>query len=437
MSRAQETLDRLRDLHPKVIDLSLDRMHGLLEKLGHPEKRLPPVVHVAGTNGKGSLCAYLKAIFEASGYKPHVYISPHLVRFNERITLAGQMISDEALAQALERVESANGGAPITFFEITTAAAFVAFSQFPADVLILEVGLGGRLDATNVIDQPVLTAITPVSLDHQHYLGNTIAAIAGEKAGILKTGVPAVIGRQVPEAQSVIDLRAASVGAPLRRMGYEWFVGRDADGLHYQDDHGSLLLSAPGLLGEHQYDNAGTAVAAALALRKKFQKIGALSIAQGLRQVKWPARLQRLTEGPLVDLLPPGIELWLDGGHNQGAGEVLAGTLKEWSAEKPVLMLMGMIDSKSPSGFMAPLAPHIRAARTLSIPGEENAIPGTRLAEIAGSVGIEASPVDTIGQGLRELRDLAQSFGPASRILICGSLYLAGKVLAENKTPPV
>lgn len=430
--RCLGVLKRLQALHPKVIDLSLGRLQSLLTTLGNPERSLPPVIHIAGTNGKGSLVAYLRAIFQASGYKAHAYISPHLVRFNERITLAGQMISDEALAAVLERVEEANAGAPITFFEITTAAAFLAFSQYPADVLLLEVGLGGRLDATNVIPPPLLTAITPISLDHQYYLGETLAAIAGEKAGIIKEGCMVVVGPQPPEALSVIDLRAASVGATVQAYGRDWTADTCPEGLRYQDAIGTLLLPKPGLFGAHQIANAGAAVACALQLRKRFQKITTLSLADGVRKVVHPARMQRLISGPLVDLLPDTCDLWLDGGHNPGAGEALAETLHEWR-ERPLFLIVGMIDSKDPRGFLAPLQPFAQAIRTVTIPDEANSVPGDRLAAIAQDIGFaDAASVDSVSEGLRDIADRALG----ARVLICGSLYLAGRVLSENHCPP-
>lgn len=426
--RSAELLERLRALHPRIIDLSLERMMRLLAALDYPQKRLPPVVHVAGTNGKGSFVAHTRAIFEASGYRVHTYISPHLVRFNERIVLGGRTISDEALADTLERVELANGNAPITFFEVTTAAAFLAFSQFPADVLLLEVGLGGRLDATNVIDNPLLSAITPVSLDHQHYLGETIGAIAAEKAGIIKKDCPVVIGRQEQEAMVVISRTARDLNAPVCRFGQEWTSAATPEGyLRYQDDSGTLVLPRSALQGPHQYDNAGLAVAAALKLRKKFQKITALTIAEGLKQTRWPARMQRLTGGPLVDLLPKSVELWLDGGHNPGAGEALAPLLAGWK-DRPVVLVVGMIDSKDPSGFLRPMMPHVQDVRTVDVPGEHASIPADKLATVARDLGMtSAASSGSVAEALRELADKAEG----GRILICGSLYLAGHVLAE------
>jgi dihydrofolate synthase/folylpolyglutamate synthase len=397
-----------------------------MRALGDPQRRLPPVVHVAGTNGKGSLVAYLKAIFEAAGYRPHVYISPHLVRFNERITLAGREIDDAALADLLTRCERANDGQPITFFEIITAAAFLGFAESPADILLLEVGLGGRFDATNLVDQPALTAITPISLDHQHYLGDRLSEIAGEKAGILKPGVPAVIGPQPPAAAAVIRDRAAALGAPLFRHGAEWVVLPHDQGFGYRGAAWRLELPAPGLLGWHQTDNAATAVACAEQLAENF-RLDARAIAQGLRDVRWPARLQRLTRGPLVDGLPAGVELWLDGGHNAGAGQALARSFEAWS-DRPLRLVLGMLDTKDPVDFLAPLRPFLDSVRMVTIPGESQAVPAERLTELARAAGIAATPAPSVGAAVS---DLAVADEPV-RILITGSLYLAGTVLAEN-----
>lgn len=421
-------LDRLKALHPKVIDLSLTRMDRILDALGHPHHHLPPVVHVAGTNGKGSLVAYLKAMFQAAGYRPHVYISPHLVRFNERITVAGEMIDEVALTEILARCERVNEDRAITLFEITTAAAFVAFAEYPADVLLLEVGLGGRLDATNVVDQPALTAITPVSLDHQQYLGPTIAQIAGEKAGILKPVVEAVIGRQSAEGAEVIERRAADLGAPLFRLGQEWTLERTTEGFRFSDTDGVLDLPEPGLFGPHQYENAATAVACARRLAGRFPRLTDQAIAQGLRRVSWPARLQRLTKGPLTEALSPQDELWLDGGHNGAAGQVLAQTFGGWH-DKQLDLVYGMLDTKDPAEFLIPLVPHVRRIRTVVVPGETVGIPAARLAEIARAQGLEAEPAENVSTAVTDLNAVAH--GP-TRILICGSLYLAGSVLMEN-----
>ncbi len=427
MISASVLLDRLKALHPKMIDLSLARMHRVLAALGNPEARLPPVIHVAGTNGKGSLVAYLRAMFEAAGYRAHVYISPHLVRFNERITIAGQPIDEIDLARILAHCERVNDDQPITLFEITTAAAFLAFADYKADVLLLEVGLGGRLDATNVVDQPLLTAITPVSLDHQHYLGDTVAEIAFEKAGILKPGIPAVIGRQDDIGGGVIAARAREIASPLHRLGHEWNLDVASDGFRYRDTSGELIMPRPGLAGPHQYDNAATAVACARLLNQHFT-LTPDAMATGLRNVDWPARLQRLTSGTLPAMLMDGQELWLDGGHNASAGLALAEAVKSWG-DKRLDLVFGMLETKDPAEFLRPIAPYIGRLRTLEVPGDTPGIPAGPLAAIARSLGIEAEPGNDITRAIGTLSQMATA---PTRILICGSLYLAGAVLALN-----
>src|SRR3984893_11079098 len=333
---SDQILERLGRLHPKLIDLSLGRIERLLAALGNPQDRPPPVVHVAGTKGKGSTVATLRACLEAAGYRVHAYISPHLVRFNERIRLAGALIDDAALVSVLEEAERRNEGREITFFEITTAAAFLAFSRSPADILLLEVGLGGRLDTTNVVKLPAVTAITPVSLDHQAFLGDTIVAIAGEKAGILKPGVSAGVGPQPQEAEAVIDARAVEIGAPLSRWQSEWRCSAVDGGMRFTGDHWQLDLPSPSLVGAHQIANAGTAIACLEQLRDLV--LPPEAVAKGLRQIEWPARLQRLTRGPLVEMMPPGWELWLDGGHNPSAGAVLAEFVAGWH-DRPLCLV--------------------------------------------------------------------------------------------------
>ncbi len=427
MISASVLLDRLKALHPKMIDLSLARMHRILAALGNPEARLPPVIHVAGTNGKGSLVAYLRAMFEAAGYRAHVYTSPHLVRFNERIVIAGQPIDEIDLARILAHCERVNEDQPITLFEITTAAALLAFADYKADVLLLEVGLGGRLDATNVVDQPLLTAITPVSLDHQHYLGDTVAEIAFEKAGILKTGIPAIIGRQDDIGGGVIAARAHEIAAPLHRLGHEWNLDVASDGFRYRDASGELIMPRPGLAGPHQYDNAATAVACARLLNQHFT-LTPDAMATGLRNVDWPARLQRLTSGTLPAMLMDGQELWLDGGHNASAGLALAEAVKSWG-DKRLDLVFGMLETKDPAEFLRPIAPYIGRLRTLEVPGDTPGIPAEPLAAIARSLGIEAEPGNDITSAIGTLSQMATA---PTRILICGSLYLAGAVLALN-----
>ena len=385
---SDRVLERLGRLHPKLIDLSLGRIERLLAALGNPQEKLPPVIHVAGTNGKGSTIATLRACLEAGGYRVHAYISPHLVRFHERIRLAGQMIEEEALIALLEECERANGGTSITYFEITTAAALLAFARTPADVVLLETGLGGRLDATNVVRCPAVTAITPISLDHQAFLGDTIAQIAGEKAGILKPGAPAVVASQPEAAQVVIEARAIELGA-------------------------------------HQIVNAGEAIACLEQLRDLPLSVEA--VAHGLRQIEWPARLQRLTQGPLVERMPAGWELWLDGGHNPGAGTVLSEFVAGWR-DRPLYLVVGMLNTKDSAGFLGPLAPHAKALAAVTIPGEQNPLPAEAIATAASTVGIRAMTAPSVAAALA--RFMAESTG--GRVLICGSLHLAGIVLAEN-----
>jgi dihydrofolate synthase/folylpolyglutamate synthase len=418
-------LARLGRLHPKLIDLSLGRVERLLAALGNPEDRLPPVVHVAGTNGKGSTIATMRACLEAGGWRVHVFSKPHLVRFHERIRLAGTLIGEAPLISVLEACEAANGGAPITYFEITTAAAFLAFTQVPADIVLLETGLGGRLDATNVIRHPAVTAITPISLDHQAFLGDTIAAIAGEKAGILKRSAPAVIGPQPPEAAAVFVSRAAAVGAPLFRFGEEWLCTVLGSGMHYQGPRWRLDLPLPALPGAHQIVNAGTAIAC-LEQLQGFP-VSPEAMIDGLRHVEWPARLQRLGHGPLVDLLPAGWELWLDGGHNPGAGVVLADMAEGWR-DRPLYLVVGMLNTKDASGFLAPLAGRARALCAVTIPHEANALAADAIAGAARSVGLPAQTADSVIAAVRDLAGRAAE----GRILICGSLHFAGAVLAEN-----
>jgi len=405
-------------LHPRVIDLSLERLRRLLAALDHPERRLPPVIHVAGTNGKGSVCAYLRAMLEASGQRVHVFTSPHLVHFHERIRLAGALIDDDHLTQCLERCETANAGLPITEFEIVTAAALLAFAEVPADALVLEVGLGGRHDATNVVDRPAATAITPVSLDHQHYLGETIDLIAGEKAGILKPGVVGVVGPQTAEALAVIEARAAAVGAPLLLWGRDFSAERIGDAMTYRSAAGPRMLPLPALLGGHQIGNSAIAVAVAEHLR-----LPAEAIAAGLTRVDWPARLQRL-HGHLLDCLSVGSELWVDGGHNPSAGQALASALAAWEA-RPLELVVGMLNTKAPADFLRPLAPLVRRLQAVTIPDEPNAWPAEVIAAAARSVGLVATEAPTFQAALRAISDPA-------RVLICGSLHLAGPVLAAD-----
>ncbi len=414
-------LRRLLALHPKVIDLSLDRLRRLLDALGNPERRLPPVIHVAGTNGKGSLVAYLRAMHEAAGKTVHVYTSPHLVRFHERIRVAGKLIAEDALSDLLERCEALNEGRNITFFEATTAAAFLAFAETPADVLLLAVGLGGRLDATNVIERPILTAITPVSLDHQQFLGDTVELIAAEKAGIIKPGVPCIVGPQGEAAARVIAAEAAKLGAPLVRHGHEWTVTPTSAGFRWEGPGGALELPRPALPGRHQIDNAGSAVACA----RTLGTLDDAAIAAGIARVEWPARLQRLTRGPLVDRLSPGAELWLDGGHNPAAGEILAEHFRA-ALDRPLHLIAGMLNTKDATGFFRPLKGIATDVQTVAIPEEANSLAPDVLAGFARDAGLAATVAPSVEAAISALPP-----GP-SRVLICGSLYLAGTVLSAN-----
>ncbi|MFC4350594.1 bifunctional folylpolyglutamate synthase/dihydrofolate synthase [Fodinicurvata halophila] len=428
-------LARLNRLHPKIIDLSLGRIERLLAALDHPERQLPPVVHVAGTNGKGSVLAMLRAMLEAAERRVHVYTSPHLARFHERIRLSGELISEPELLALLEECEQANGETPITFFEITTAAAFLAFARQPADVLLLEVGLGGRLDATNVIDTPELTIITPVSMDHMQYLGDSLEAIAREKAGILKPGVPAVIGLQQPEALEVIERRALEVGAPLIVQSRDFHVQETGEVMVFRMGDELSHWPRPSLPGPHQVENAGMALAAARGLATFLPEDAA--VASGLRRASWGARLQHLQEGPLPRTLPADWELWLDGGHNAAAGAALARALTDWPGdgrEKPLDLVYGMLNSKTAEAFLAPLAPLTRRLRAVEIPGEPNSLSADAAAGHARSCGFEAAPAETVQEALQALVQAADRPG---RILICGSLYLAGAVLRDNEREEV
>jgi dihydrofolate synthase/folylpolyglutamate synthase len=418
-------LERLSRLHPKLIDLSLGRIERLLKALGDPQNHLPPVIHVAGTNGKGSTIATLRACLEAGGWCVHAYTSPHLVRFHERIRLAGGLIDEDYLIELLEECERANQGSPITYFEITTAVALLAFARIPADFVLLETGLGGRLDATNVVQHPAATAITPISLDHQAFLGDTIAAIAGEKAGIMKLGSPTIIGPQPAEAAAVFDIRAAEIGAPLYRFGREWHCAAHAGGMRYEGPRWCFDLPSPSLPGAHQVANSGIAIACLEQV--SGLEISRETIGQGLQHIDWPARLQRLTRGPLIEMLPDGCELWLDGGHNPGAGQALAASISAW-ADRPLYLIVGMLNTKDATGFLAPLAPHVRALYAVTIPGEQNASPADKIAAGARSVGLPAYEALSVTAALQAI---TAEPGPA-RTLICGSLHLAGVVLADN-----
>jgi dihydrofolate synthase/folylpolyglutamate synthase len=430
VSRTDAILKRLLSLHPKLIDLSLDRIERLLGRIGHPEERLPPVIHVAGTNGKGSTIAYLRAFLEASGKSVHVMTSPHLVRFNERIRLAGRLVSSRRLNQALEFCENANGGEPITFFEITTAAAFKLFSEVKADYLLLETGMGGTYDASNVIKTPMGVIITPVDLDHQAFLGQTIAEIAVSKAGILKRGALAVFGHQRDEGRAVLVRQAARLGiTPL--IAGEDFEGHAEDGrLVYSDDRGLLDLPPPALAGPHQFDNAALAIAAT---RHFGLPVSEADIARGLRSVDWPARLMPV-HGSLLNLLPKGSELWLDGGHNAHGATALAAAIREMNAKRPLplVIIMGLMNTRRPADFLNPFAGMAEKVFALTIPGEPNAHPAATIVAEGRAAGFDIEASRSILNALAA----AAGRGGEMRVVFAGSLYLAGHVLHQNGTPP-
>ncbi|MCW1918387.1 bifunctional folylpolyglutamate synthase/dihydrofolate synthase [Rhodobacter sp. KR11] len=414
-------LARMTAFHPKIIDLTMDRVERLLAAMGNPERSLPPVIHIAGTNGKGSTQAMIRAGLEADGKAVHAYTSPHLAWFHERIRLAGALITEDALTALLDECMALNGEGSITFFEITTCAAFLAFSRVPADYTLLEVGLGGRLDATNVVTRPALSIITPVSIDHQQYLGETLPEIAFEKAGIIKRGVPVIIGPQTDEGLAVIEARAMRLGAPVLAFGQHWHVHEEHGRMVFQDDNGLLDLPLPNLPGPHQVQNAGAAL---MALRSLGASPAACEAA--VTRAFWPARMQRLKSGPLVDLAPR-VELWLDGGHNPAGGQAVASTLARMT-RRPTHMICGMINTKDVRGYMEPLAPVAETLRAVSIPGEANTLPAEVTCEAARAAGIKATVSGSVAEALSEIAAVE----PGARVLICGSLYLAGTVLREN-----
>jgi dihydrofolate synthase / folylpolyglutamate synthase len=438
MTSVDSIVARLTALHPKLIDLSLDRMWRILDALGHPQRRLPPVIHVAGTNGKGSTIAFMRAILEAAGLRVHVYTSPHLVRFNERFRLGhpgeGRLVSDDELGDALAECERANAGAPITVFEITTAAGLLLFARHPADVLLLEVGLGGRLDATNVIEHPLATVITPVSLDHAEHLGNAVGEIAAEKAGILKTDVPAIVAAQPREALAVIERQAARVKARIRIAGEDWMATEERGRLVYQDDAGLLDLPAPKLFGRHQFENAGVAIATLRAV--SGLKLAAAAFETGIAKADWPARMQRLSHGALAARVPAGGELWLDGGHNADGGRAIASALAdlEERVSRPLVLVVGMLSSKDSEAFVRNFAGLARRIVAVPIPHQEKSLPADAIVEVARAAGIPAEPSDDLASALAAIARF--ELDPPPRILITGSLYLAGEVLKASGMLP-
>ena len=414
-------LERMMALHPKVIDLTLDRMWRLLENLGNPQNDLPPVIHIAGTNGKGSTQAMIRAGLEAAGKKVHAYTSPHLARFHERIRLAGALIDEDHLTEILDECYAKNGGETITYFEITTAAAILAMARAPADYTLLEVGLGGRLDATNVIDQPRLSIITPISIDHEQFLGNTLTKIAGEKAGIIKRRCPVIVAPQPEEAMDVIEVTAKRHHAQIIAQGQHWYIDTERDGLMFQDETGVVQLPRPNLPGDHQIENAGTAVAALRHLGFNEEVCEA-----AVSQAHWPARMQKLNTGPIIDSAPDA-EIWLDGGHNPAAGQAIGhhlGTL----AKRPTYLICGMLNTKDISGYLNPIAPHVEKLIAVSIPGEMNTLTAADTAAAARGAGMQAETADDVLSATQEI----VKNDPNARILICGSLYLAGNILRNH-----
>jgi dihydrofolate synthase/folylpolyglutamate synthase len=424
-------LERLLKLHPKLIDLSLSRLKKLLDSLGNPEENLPPIIHVAGTNGKGSTVATLAAIYKSAGYGVHIYTSPHLVRFTERIVVSGSEISKNYLEELLIECEDANNGESITFFEITTAAAMLAFSRNPADLLLLEVGLGGRFDATNVIETPTLSVITPVSMDHQDFLGKTIDEIAFEKAGILKPSVPAIIGPQTNKALNVIKRRALELGSSAYIFGEDWNISPANNQLIFKMGSKSSIVPRPNLLGDHQIQNAGCALASVKLLNGQFP-VSPQEIDMGLVSINWPARLQKLKEGNLIENLLEDVEIWIDGGHNQDAAKAIASTLRDWRTASPEIsihMVFGALNNRCPQNFLQYFTNVIDTIRAVDIPGETNALSALEIETAARECGLKAYPAKGISPAITDI--ISNSSGKR-RILICGSLYLAGAVLREN-----
>jgi dihydrofolate synthase/folylpolyglutamate synthase len=437
--RSTAILDRLLALHPKKIDLVLDRMLRLLGALGNPQLKLPPVIHVAGTNGKGSACAFSRAMLEAQGLKVHMHISPHLVRFHERIRIAGELISEDELCAVLEEVERVNDDQPITFFEITAAAMFLTFSRHPADALVLEVGLGGKYDATNVVPKPAMTIVQPVGLDHIEFLGNDIATIAGEKAGIIKPGIPVVVGPQDEIAREVILRRADSLSAPAFVFGQDFFGRQEHGRMVYEDEMGLLDLPLPRLIGRHQIDNAAVAIAGLRHAMRDGQKLdwsADAAIEKGVRSVDWPGRLQHLSRGPLVGEAPDDSEIWLDGGHNPHCAAAVSRAIADLDekVDRPLYLICGMLRTKDAEGFLSSFKGLARHVVTVSIPGEAASMGAGALYDAARNAGLDAAPAEDLEDAMLQVGAWARAHPkePPPRILICGSLYLAGYVLRDN-----
>ena len=422
LSKSDVVLNRLLSLHPKIIDLTLDRVTRLLKKLNNPEDKISQVVHIAGTNGKGSTQAFLRAAIESSGESAHVYTSPHLTRFHERIRVAGSLISENVLADILNECELANNGKPITYFEITTCAAFLIFSRIKADYTLLEVGLGGRLDATNILKKPKLTIITPISMDHVQFLGSTIEQIANEKAGIIKEGIPCIVGHQSKDAIDVIKKRAIELKSKLKIYGEHWQVYAKSDKLIFKDAMGFLELPLPKLIGQHQIENAGTAIAAMREL-----SIPGEACKESMKNVYWPARMQRLESGPLVKMANES-EIWLDGGHNQAAGIAISNALEQLPKGRTNILICGMLKTKDLKAFLNPLFNSAKFLYGIRIQGEENSNSAETIVNQAREIGFSAFKTQKVSDAILQIIKAH----PNSRIIICGSLFLAGKILQDN-----
>ena len=433
-SKSTAVLERLLSLHPKKIDLALERIQRLLNDLGNPERKLAPVVHVAGTNGKGSVCAFTRAMLEAQGLRVHMHISPHLVRFHERIRIAGELISEDELVATLEEVERVNAGRAITYFEITNTAMFLAFSRHPADAVILEVGLGGKYDATNVVAKPALTIVQPVGLDHLEFLGSDLATIAAEKAGIIKPHVPVIIGPQEDTALAVILSRADQLSAPAYVFGQDFSAHQEHGRMVYEDEHGLLDLPLPKLIGRHQIENAAVAIAGLRHVQREWSNDAAIET--GLRTVEWPARLQHLSKGPLVAMAPKGAEIWLDGGHNPHCAAAVSRAIAdlEERSERPLYLICGMLKTKDAVGFLSAFRGLARHVVTVPVPGEAASLGAGALYDLARVAGLDAAPAEDMEDAMLQLQAWSRAHPkePPPRILICGSLYLAGQVLREN-----
>ncbi|UCA45618.1 folylpolyglutamate synthase/dihydrofolate synthase family protein [Pseudochrobactrum sp. XF203] len=438
---AAHRIERLLEKHPKGFDLSLERISRLLEALGNPQDKLPPIIHIAGTNGKGSATAFARALLEAEGLAVHVHTSPHLVNWHERYRLGrkgetGQLVDDATLSDAVARVTEANGEHMITVFELLTAVTFVLFAEHPADAVILEVGLGGRFDATNVITKPAVSLIMPVSLDHQSYLGDKVEIIAAEKAGIIKRGCPVVIGFQSSDdaRQVMIDI-ADRLRCPLSVFGQDFLAYQEHGRMVYQDESGLIDLPLPRLPGRHQIANAAAAIKA---VREAGFALSDQAVEKAMTSVTWPARMQRLTQGDLMRFAPEKAEVWLDGGHNPGAGVVIAEALAELEERdpRPLYLITGMINTKDPVGYFEAFTGMARQVYTVAISSSDSGIDHETLADAARRAGLEALPVASVAEGLKAIKEQVKDEVIAPRILIGGSLYLAGDVLAANNTPP-